>query len=193
MSIAKPATIDANQPVDLWRGSEPRHTAWRNIPRRTIVTQKKSDDVFSPAALAPSLRTSNTTGTLAFERSRALTKAERKSNDEYHKQVLVIAEQEQKTREAQRAVGSLRVSAVQAFAETAETVWAVKSAAGRDADVQRYVDHFCDQSVRAAGTHIHEATNVGSERILDEVGRSLYVPTEEERRGFWARLVQGNE
>lgn len=157
------------------------------------MTRKPSDDMFNPNSLAPALRPAATTALASFERNRALTKAERKTVDELQKQLLVIEGEAKKTQAAQSAIGQLRVSAVETFADTAERINAVCKAPGRDPGTQQYVEHFCDQSTRSAGTFIHQATGAGSDAILEEVGRSLYFPTEEERRGMLKRLFGGNE
>lgn len=157
------------------------------------MTRKPADDMFNPNSLAPALRPAATTALASFERNRALTKAERKTVDELQKQLLVIEGQTKKGQAAQGAMNQLRVSAVEAFTDAAERITAVRMAPGRDPGTQQYVDHFCDQSIRSAGTYIHQATGAGSDGILEEVGRSLYFPTEEERKGLFKRLLGGNE
>lgn len=150
----------------------------------------KQDDLFSSSALVlPSL--APTTNMVPFEPSRELSKAERKVREEAHKQSLVIQEQAQKTREVNRAIGQLRVEGMQLFTECAESIWAVKSASGRDPVLQGYVDQFADRSIRDCAMDIYTATGIGVSRITEEGGRSLYITTEEERHGWLARQMIG--
>jgi pantothenate synthetase len=152
------------------------------------MARKQGDDLFAAMPLAVPTHASMGMAAASADRNRELTRAEKKGTDEFYKQLQVIEQQRRKTHEAQRALASLRYSALQSFTEMSESIWALKTAPGRDPALQVYVDHFSDQNIRVGGTSIHEVTNIGSERIIDEVGRSLYFPTEEERRGFFAWL-----
>jgi hypothetical protein len=94
---------------------------------------------------------------------------------------LVIQEQQRKTAVGQGAIGAIHANAAQVFTETADRIWEARAPTGRDAEVQRYIDHYAAQTIQSAGSYIHAATVVGTERILEEVGRSLYVETKEPR------------
>ncbi len=151
------------------------------------MTRKPQEDLFSSTALALPAYTPSSS-LVPLERSRELVKAERKVSEEAHKQRLVIAEQQGKTSVAIAAQAQIRVAAAQAFVSCAESIWEIQKSPGRDPGLQVYVDQFADHTLRAAGTHILAATNIGASRINAEVDRPLYVSTEEERRGLLARL-----
>ena len=151
------------------------------------MTRKPQEELFSSTALTfPSYTSSSSV--IPFERSRESVQAARKIGEEGYKQRLVIAEEESKTNAANYAQAHIRVTATQAFVSCAEQLWELKTAPGRDPELQAYVDQFADHALRSAGTHILAATQAGGSRINAEVDRSLYVATEEERRGLLARL-----
>lgn len=143
------------------------------------MTTKKQDDLFPTAALVPVPQAPTTL--TPSQQSRALISAERKIAQESHKQQLVIREQVKKTAEGQRGIGVLHESATHAFTETADRIWEARAPNGRDAEVQRYIDHYSAQTIQSAGSCIHAATIAGTERILDEVGRSLYQETKQQK------------
>ncbi len=145
------------------------------------MAAKKPDTLFPFSPAQPQVDGGLSVGVY----NRSLTKGEQHSIDAFHKQLLVTELTRQKATAAERALGRMRYSAVQSFTETAESIWAVKAIPGRDAGLQDYITHFSEESIRAAGTYIHEATNIGSRHILAEVDRSLWCA---EPPGLLARI-----
>lgn len=145
------------------------------------MASKQQDDLFPTTALVPS--THQSSGNLALsQRSKALVKAENKIMGEAHKQQLIIGEKKRITEQAQRALGELHYSDEQQFTETADRIWDLRTPNSREPELQRFIDHHCAQTIQSAGNYIRAATIAGSERILDEVNRSIYVETKEARR-----------
>ena len=141
---------------------------------------KNQDDLFPSTALVPSAHQQS--GTLALsQRSKALVKAENRVMGEAHKQQLIIGEKKRITEQAERALGELHSSDEQQFVEAADQIWAARTPNGREPEVQRFIDHHAAQTIQSAGNYIRAATIAGSERILDEVSRSIYVETKEPR------------
>jgi hypothetical protein len=144
------------------------------------MSSKRQDDLFPTTALVPATYHGPTT-LAPSERSRGLVKAEQKIAQEAHKQQYAIEQQRRKTGVAQAAIGSLHESAVQTFTKSADDIWAARASNGRDAELQRYIDHYAAQQIQSAGSSIHAATIAGTERILVEVSRPIDADIKEPR------------
>lgn len=156
-----------------------------------MTTKRQDDGLFPSTSLVPAEHQS--AGSLVpIERGGALAKAERRVTGEAHKRQLIITEERRISEHGQRAIAALHVNDNRVFAETADSIWATRLANGRDAELQRFIDHYTAQNIQSAGTYIHAATVAGSQQILGLIDRSLYMPSDEPR-GFWARLLGDDE
>jgi hypothetical protein len=117
--------------------------------------------------------------------STAITKTEERIEREAHKQLLVEELQGLKTRRGQREIRMMHDTAADEYHGLIEHQKAIKQTfTGDEYDV--YTDKFNHVNAQMAARHLSEAVEVGAGRVIDEIGRSLYLK-EEERRGLFGR------
>lgn len=148
---------------------------------------KKQDDQLGEMALA--LRQSLNGGSLTrFEQQRPLTRAERHSQVEYRNQLRVIEMDFNKATAGQRAIDGMHVSAYLYARDMTEKISSAHASCALPREFQELLDVYALGTAKQGIGYINLATREGAERVLEEVSRSLYYATEEERLGILTRF-----
>jgi hypothetical protein len=115
--------------------------------------------------------------------STAITKTEERIELEAHKQRLIQELQEIKTRRGERAIGAIHRAGADEYHGLIEHMKGIKQTfTGDEYDV--YTDKFNHVNAQMAAQHLNEGMHAGAGRIIDEIGRSLYVKEQERKRIF---------
>lgn len=150
------------------------------------MTAKKQEEQVG-AALA--LRHSLTDSSLArATQSHSPTRAERHTEVEYRHQLHVIEMDFQKAVAGQTALNAMHVSAYLHARDMTEQISTAHAACALPREFQELLDVYALGTAKQGIGYINLATRDGAERILEEISRSVYFPTEEDRQGVMTRL-----
>lgn len=151
------------------------------------MTAKKQADQLGEMALA--LRQSlNESSMTRPARSAPLTRAERHTEVEYRHQLHVIEMDFQKAVAGQAALNAMHVSAYLQARDMTERISTAHAASALPREFQELLDVYALGTAKQGIGYINLATREGAERILEEIARSVYFPTEAERQGVLTRF-----
>lgn len=151
------------------------------------MTAKKQEDQLGEMALA--LRHSlNESSLVRAARSGSLTRAERHTQVEYRNQLQAIEMDFQKAVAGQTAINAMHVSAYLQARDMTERISTVHASCTLPREFQELLDVYALGTAKQGIGYINLATREGAERILEEIARSVYFPTEEDRQGVMTRF-----